>query len=105
MRRHNAGQTYQLAAGSLAEIVMVEILQLVLAHVESSLAGVVERYKLAITASELELANDEGGGTSFCHDMFWQCNSKRACYYHCHVAALEYLIDPPHGRGDCSQSD
>ena len=64
MRRYDAGQADQPAAGGFAQIVIVEIFQLVLAHVQGSIGGVVERYELPVTAGNFELANYEGRSTS-----------------------------------------
>lgn len=64
MRRKVAGETDQPAARGFAQIVVIEIFQLILAHIQSGIGRVVERNKLTVTARNLELANNEGGGVS-----------------------------------------
>ncbi len=84
MRRYDPRQAYDLTAGCLGQIVVIEIFQLVFAHVNGGLAGIVERYELTVAAGKFELANDEGGGTSrFRHDIHRQSDRKRARYYDC----------------------
>lgn len=64
MRRNCSRQRDQLTTRGLAQIVAVEVLQLVFAHVQRAVGGVVQRNELAVTAGDFDLANDEGGDIS-----------------------------------------
>lgn len=70
MRRNRTRQRYEFAAGRFGQIVAVEVLQLIFTHIQRATARVVERYELAATAGNFELANDEGGRISrICLDV------------------------------------
>ena len=64
MWRNDARESDQLAAASFAQVVIVEVLQLISAHVQRRVRSVIQRNELAITAGNFELANNEGGSIS-----------------------------------------
>jgi len=55
MRCQRARECDQLAASSLGQIITIEVLEFVFAHVQGSRAGIVEGNELAITARHFEL--------------------------------------------------
>ena len=104
MRRYDTGQANQPAAGSFAQVVVIEIFQLVLAHVHSSISRVVERDELPVTAGDFELANYEGRSASRVRlSRHRQPERERTRYYDCRAGCLEYFFCPPHSRGDCKR--
>ena len=104
MRRNRTGQRDEFAAGSFGQVVAVEVFQLVFAHVQRATARVVERYELAVTTSNFELANDEGGRISRIRLDWCPIADAGAIEQHRQTYTYyQYCVGPPHSRQDCTQ--
>ena len=101
MRRKGASQCNEFTAGCFGQIVIVEILELIVAHVQRCVCGVVQGYKLPATAADFELTNDEGRPTSHIRLAMAELFNRQPNSCHAgHAQRSKYCYDPPHSRSN-----
>src|SRR5206468_6763783 len=83
-------------------VVIVEILELVPAHIEYGVRRIVQDYELAVTTGYFQLADNERGGTgtiSLHRDD--STDNQAAAHQNREGKGCYQSFIPPHGRHDC----